>query len=85
MQGSSTHDFLSFSVPLGRFAALLAVVSVAAVGFSYLIGAVGQIVAFDGIIVNNAAIPAATVGYSLTYVFVAIGDVLIALYAFKNS
>ena len=52
---------------------------------SYLIGAIGQIVAFDGIIVNNAAIPAATVGYSLTYVFVAIGVVLIALYAFKNS
>jgi hypothetical protein len=84
MQGSSTQNFLSFSIPLGRFAALPAVVSVAAVGFSYLIGAVGQIVAFNGIIANNAAIPAATVGYSLTYAFVVIGDVLAALHAFKN-
>lgn len=85
MQGLQHAGLPQFSIPLGRFAALLAVVSVAAVGFPYLIGAVGQIVAFDGIIVNNAAIPAATVWCTLTYVFVAIGVVLAALYAFKNS
>jgi hypothetical protein len=64
MQGLQHAGLPQFSIPLGRFAALLAVVSVAAVGFPYLIGAVGQIVAFDGIIVNNAAIPR---GHSRVY------------------
>ncbi len=84
MKGLSTQDFLSFCIPLGRFVALLAVVSVASVGFSYLIGAVGNVVALDGIIVNNAAVSTVTVGYALTYAFVAIGAVLAALLAFKN-
>ncbi|MGA7075179.1 MAG: hypothetical protein WBZ42_01335 [Halobacteriota archaeon] len=84
MQGLSTQDFLSFCIPLGRFVALLAVVSVASVGFSYLIGAVGNVVALDGIIVNNAAASTVTVGYALTYAFVVIGAVLAALLAFKN-
>ncbi|MFZ0925181.1 MAG: hypothetical protein WCE82_07905 [Halobacteriota archaeon] len=84
MQGSSTKDFLNFIIPLGKFIALLAVVSVASVGFAYLIGAVGNVVASDGIIVNNAAVSTVTVGYSLTCAFVAIGAVLAALYAFKN-
>jgi hypothetical protein len=84
MQGSSTTDYLSFCIPLGKFVALLAVVSVASVGFSYLVSAVGNIVALNGIIVNNTTVSTVTVGYSLTYAFVVIGAVLAALLAFKN-
>jgi len=83
MQGLNTQDFLRFCIPLGRFIALLAVVSVASVGFSYLIGAVGNAVALDAIIVNNAGVSAVTVGYALTYAFVLIGAVLAALLAFQ--
>jgi hypothetical protein len=84
MQGLSTQGFLSFCIPLGRFVALLAVVSVASVGFSYLVGTFGNVVALDGTIVNNAAVSTVTVGYTLTYAFVVIGAVLAALLAFKN-
>jgi hypothetical protein len=84
MQGLSTQDFLSFCIPLGRFVALLAVVSVAAVGFSYLESAVGNVLALDGIFVNNVTVSAVTVWYYFTYAFVLTGAVLAALLAFKN-
>jgi hypothetical protein len=84
MQGLNTQDFLRFCIPLGKFIALLAVVSVASVGFLYLLRAVGNVVALDGTIVNNAAVSTVTVGYALTYAFVVIGAALTALLAFKK-
>ena len=84
MKGLSTQDFLSFCIPLGRFVAFLAVASVAAVGFSYLVGAVGNFAALDDIIVNKTAVSTVTVGYLLTYAFVVVGAVLAALLALKN-
>lgn len=70
MKGLSTQDFLSLCIPLGRFVAFLAVASVAAVGFSHLVGAVGNFVVLDGIIVNKTTVSTVTIGYLLTYAFV---------------